>query len=253
MRSLALGVLLILTAVLAGSPAIAQSRAELARRLDALTEQVEQLQLLVERPGSAALARPSGATGQGGTDQSGIGQSDIGQSDGEASEPNARDLLSDLTVRLQRLEREIATLTGQVEELRFANRQLTERLDRFQEDVEFRFQQGRGPGLAAAGDTADPDATAEQAPGVGGSDDSLPPLEPDGALQGKTVEEKYNYAYTLLRRNDFQAAEDAFKAFLDEHGDSDLAGNAQYWLGETYYVRERYADAARAFLSGYRD
>jgi tol-pal system protein YbgF len=31
-----------------------------------------------------------------------------------------------------------------------------------------------------------------------------------------------------------------------------MAGNAQYWLGETYYTRGRYAEAASAFAEGYK-
>ena len=31
-----------------------------------------------------------------------------------------------------------------------------------------------------------------------------------------------------------------------------LAGNAQYWLGETYYVRKDYENAATAFALGYQ-
>ena len=31
-----------------------------------------------------------------------------------------------------------------------------------------------------------------------------------------------------------------------------LAGSAQYWLGETYYARGRYAEAASAFAEGYK-
>ena len=31
-----------------------------------------------------------------------------------------------------------------------------------------------------------------------------------------------------------------------------LAGNAQYWIGETYYVRGQYKNAADAFLKGYK-
>ena len=30
-----------------------------------------------------------------------------------------------------------------------------------------------------------------------------------------------------------------------------LAGNAQYWLGETFYVRRQFKQAAEAFLAGY--
>ena len=31
-----------------------------------------------------------------------------------------------------------------------------------------------------------------------------------------------------------------------------MAGNAQYWLGETYYVRAKYLEAATAFAEGYK-
>src|SRR6185295_20399322 len=31
-----------------------------------------------------------------------------------------------------------------------------------------------------------------------------------------------------------------------------LAGNAQYWIGETYFVRGQYKAAADAFLKGYK-
>lgn len=62
----------------------------------------------------------------------------------------------------------------------------------------------------------------------------------------------YSYAMSFLRQGDYGAAEVAFSQFLESYGDTSLAGNAQYWLGETYYVREQYQDAARAFLVGYQ-
>jgi tol-pal system protein YbgF len=31
-----------------------------------------------------------------------------------------------------------------------------------------------------------------------------------------------------------------------------MAGNAQYWLGETYYTRNKYLEAASAFAEGYK-
>ncbi len=31
-----------------------------------------------------------------------------------------------------------------------------------------------------------------------------------------------------------------------------LAGSAQYWLGETFYARGKYVDAASAFAEGYK-
>ena len=38
----------------------------------------------------------------------------------------------------------------------------------------------------------------------------------------------------------------------DGAGVNELAGNAVYWLGETYYVRKDYARAATYFLDGFQ-
>ena len=65
--------------------------------------------------------------------------------------------------------------------------------------------------------------------------------------------DQYNYARSFLMRRDFASAEVAFRTFIDANPDSSLVGNAQYWLGETYYVRENYLDAARAFAEGYQN
>ena len=57
---------------------------------------------------------------------------------------------SELIVRLNRLEGQMRQLSGQVEQLGHENRQLKERLQKFGEDVEFRFQeQQKGGGRAA--------------------------------------------------------------------------------------------------------
>ena len=71
-------------------------------------------------------------------------------------------------------------------------------------------------------------------------------------LQGDTVEQQYEYAFGLLRQANYDEAEKALQAFVVQHPTDLLAGNAQYWLGETYYVRGRYDDAAVAFAEGYQ-
>jgi len=80
-----------------------------------------------------------------------------------------------------------------------------------------------------------------------GSDPSLIML-PDG-----TPKEKYDYAFSLLRRADYGRAEAALKRFLEAHPRDALAGNAKYWLGETYYVRGDFEQAAVEFLDGYQN
>ncbi len=62
----------------------------------------------------------------------------------------------------------------------------------------------------------------------------------------------YNDAYSHMLRRDYASAEKAFNALVKNHPQSRMAGNAQYWLGETYFVRGKYRPAADAFLKAYR-
>ena len=78
------------------------------------------------------------------------------------------------------------------------------------------------------------------------------PRLPGRVLPSESASAQYNVAFALLRQADYQGAEDAFRGFVQQHPNSGLAGNAQYWLGESYYARGRYDDAAIAFAEGYR-
>ncbi|WP_430397708.1 tol-pal system protein YbgF [Ferrovibrio sp.] len=71
-------------------------------------------------------------------------------------------------------------------------------------------------------------------------------------LPAGSPKERYDYAYKLLVQSDYADAEAAFREFIGAHGQDPLAGNAQYWLGETYYVRGQYEQSASAFLQGYQ-
>ncbi|NDH60648.1 MAG: tol-pal system protein YbgF [Alphaproteobacteria bacterium] len=44
-----------------------------------------------------------------------------------------------------------------------------------------------------------------------------------------------------------------FRAFVQRNPQHALAGNAQYWLGETYYARRDYQNAMTAFAEGYKN
>jgi tol-pal system protein YbgF len=71
-------------------------------------------------------------------------------------------------------------------------------------------------------------------------------------LPAGSASEQYNFAFGLLKQADYPAAETALKSFVRQHPDDGLAGSAQYWLGETYYARGNYAEAAVAFAEGYK-
>ncbi len=61
----------------------------------------------------------------------------------------------------------------------------------------------------------------------------------------------YNFGREALLRRDFVLAETTFKTFLERWPQDKLAGNAAYWLGETYYADQKYSAAANAFIDTY--
>ncbi|HXF55530.1 MAG TPA: tol-pal system protein YbgF [Hyphomicrobiaceae bacterium] len=65
---------------------------------------------------------------------------------------------------------------------------------------------------------------------------------------GGSPKQLYERAYGLLLQQNYAAAEAGFEDFLKRYPNDELAANAQYWLGETYYVRGQYKAAASAFL-----
>ena len=64
--------------------------------------------------------------------------------------------------------------------------------------------------------------------------------------------EQYTFALNLLRQTKYKDAERALVRFIATQAEHPLAGNARYWLGETYYVQKDYEQAAQTFFNGYR-
>ncbi|MFO1034368.1 MAG: tol-pal system protein YbgF [Hyphomicrobiales bacterium] len=62
----------------------------------------------------------------------------------------------------------------------------------------------------------------------------------------------YKTANEALLRRQFPDAEAGFSTFLNKYPDHSLAGSAQYWLGETYYVQGNVKQAAQNFLEAYK-
>ncbi|MGI9407263.1 MAG: tol-pal system protein YbgF [Hyphomicrobiaceae bacterium] len=83
----------------------------------------------------------------------------------------------------------------------------------------------------------------------------LPGIEDEqqvAAVEPVSPRAAYDKAYGYLLEQDYGAAETAFGDFIKKHPNDKLAGNAQYWLGESHYVRGSYRAAANAFLKGYK-
>lgn len=172
--------------------------------------------------------------------------------------------LANAEIRMSNLESEMRGLTGQLEEVRHGMQTMLQRLDGLVKDVEFRLteierrlstaQRPEGaPGSTAESDGSAGKTEAGNAPARAPAADrqvAAKSTTPPSVLPKGTVMERYNYAYSMLLKVRLDEAEAAFKEFLAQHGDEALAGNAQYWLGETYYTRSKLTEAAQTFLTG---
>ncbi len=60
-------------------------------------------------------------------------------------------------------------------------------------------------------------------------------------------EDLYNTALTDFQRGNYELAISQFMQYLQYFPDTQLAQNAQYWIGECYYTREQYTQALGAY------
>lgn len=132
-------------------------------------------------------------------------------------------LPADIYTQLEEQNRIIADLTAKTEELTNQMVLLKEQMDKMQADTDLRFQE------------------KEEKVEVPAEKKEIVKL---------TDKEAYDNAYDLLIKTKYPEAEKAFVAFLKDYPESNLVGNANYWLGETYYVRGQYEVAAGIFSDG---
>ena len=183
-------------------------------------------------------------------------------------------------MRMGEIEDRMRELNGRIEELTNELNQTRQQLDRLSSDVDVRFgqlQQQQQPQTAAtsaplppqpkppAGAGADLSQPASRSGVLGVLTGPSPAAAPtgaapapaqqtasaEGALPAGSAQDQYNYAMGLLTQANYPAAEQAMRGFVEKWPKDPLAGNAQYWLGETYYVRKDYANSATAFAQGY--
>jgi tol-pal system protein YbgF len=272
-----------------------------------------------------------------------------------APPPPSAEVVSELQVRTLHLEQLVEQLTGQVEELRFHNQQLTKQVERLQDDLSLRVsrleQGGTGappPDQMEAPPAAAPSTPPAPAPRASAAPSNELPYDPNAPMSspvarqpdmsmpapaapsntttlpsnalvtptqsgdggftlrtdasGKalpadpnaprapvaqapatpapipraapnpaavtaggltasqatvtmpqgTPKQQYDFSFDLLKKQDYARAEAAFRAFLKANPKDPLAGNAQYWLGESLYVRGDYQAAAMEFMNGYQ-
>jgi tol-pal system protein YbgF len=165
--------------------------------------------------------------------------------------------LNELDTRVARMERIVANqaeaaqrqdeiqnnlreLRGQIEELQHNNEALAKQQRDLYADLDRRITAAGGPAAAGAA-VAGPDASSAAA---ANADKGM--AAPAGA-PSSTEQAVYSQAFDALKAGSYSIAIAGFKDFLSTYPASPLADNAQYWLGEAYYVNHDYDSAAGAF------
>jgi tol-pal system protein YbgF len=140
--------------------------------------------------------------------------------------------LVQLTQQVSGLERSTDELQGKTETLEHDAGTSSERQRQLYADLDARIQ------------------TLEKAQKLRNANDvleggTLPPGQLP--LPGGSDRDNYQVAFELLKEERYDMASTAFKEFLQKFPNSDLAANAQYWLGESYYANNKYEQALKEF------
>ncbi len=150
--------------------------------------------------------------------------------------------LEELNRRVSDLEAVLTRLNGQIETTNFELRQLKDKNAALESQLN---------GLTDRLNALEAYTGAPEVTGTGGS--TPPPgLGATPAPVNATPREAFDRARGLMLSGDYDGAEAAFEGFVSRHGDSNLAPEANYWLGKTLVVRGADGEAASAFINAIR-
>jgi tol-pal system protein YbgF len=195
-----------------------------------------------------------------------------------SAQTDSRQAMMDLVIQVQQLQDEVRMLRGMLEEQtmeleNLANRQRDQYLDLDQRITDLR---GTSPapvvttGAATAAGVYTPSGQVlpevrEDVPEIRPALDApstvtaiaTPETQAREVIASPEAEKAlYDQAFQSLKDLKYADSAQQFQTFLEQYPNSEYADNAQYWLGESYYVTRNYEIALEAFqglLSNYPD
>lgn len=163
--------------------------------------------------------------------------------------------------QFQDMKDQIKEVRGEIEQMQFDIARLNERFVRFSNDIEFRFsemdkaknqQTSEQKILSEIDKNLDNETIKQTGDGAAKKKDDAKTTVEDKIVKKRNMEQDYQDAYSFLKEKDYKRAREAFAKFIDTYPDSELAGSAYYWSGETFYLRADYEKAAIEYLKGYQ-
>ena len=175
---------------------------------------------------------------------------------------------------VEELKAEVRQLRGQLEQQQYSMSQMSDRQRELYLDVDRRLQRmevagvtvgaaaaSGGPGSAPPAGTSAPagstvgSTSAASAPGAaavgvaaaGAATQAVMPQAAATSTDPVKEQQAYQSAFNLLKAGRYDQAAKSFLKFLAEYPTGKFADNAQYWLGESYYVTRNFDSALREF------
>ena len=202
---------------------------------------------------------------------------DVNTASNTTMSTDSSDVLTKHLLKLSELEEQFKILTNNFEEVNFKLDKLSNRITKVQTDNQMRFQdlesstvtntkKKKLPGSGEAQDLGKALEIKEEESDTASAEQiqQTQSVESVGTVVTETAErtekilpdtspeKQYEFAVSFIKVGDYETAELALREFVDTHPEHKLAGNAQYWYGETFRVRQLYQDAATAYLNGYQ-
>lgn len=183
----------------------------------------------------------------------------------------------ELLNRITELQAEVQTLRGLVEQQTFKIEELEKRNRDQYVDLDARLARMESGRAGTGAPMMDPDALPAatdptQPPVAGATSPSGQPVFEDPEVQAPidaapetlparsadpgiieatadplTERQLYESAFDSLKEGRYAEAARRFQTFLDQYPEGEYSPNAQYWLGESYYVTQNYQIALEAF------
>ena len=169
----------------------------------------------------------------------------------------ASESLFKLFDEVESLETEVRELRGQLETLSHTLNQLKEHQRELYLDTDRRLQRIESATPTQTASPATQPATTSGTPATSATAPSQPAPTSTTPSAGQTPsatgvdpfaeQQAYQSAFNLLKSGRYEDAAVAFQQFVAEFPTGSYADNAQYWLGETYYITRQFQRAVQEF------
>ncbi|CDH43404.1 tol-pal system protein YbgF [Candidatus Contendibacter odensensis] len=160
---------------------------------------------------------------------------------GYAQNPPGQALTLELLQRIERLEAEVRQIRGELEIQRY-------QFEKPQQERAATEYPASPPGAVAPVTPIQPLTASAPPPPLPERTPATPSSSAPQVGDG-TEQMDFDAALVEWREGRYPAAIRAWQRFLNSHPNSPRAGDAQYWLGEAYYVSRDYNAAKEAFIN----